>query len=65
MRFYIHMPLPCAPLPVTKRHVQTADKGRTAGNGLSAENIKRLPSRVPIIEGRAGRRPSHQNLRRV
>ena len=35
MRFYIHKPLPCTPLPVSKRHGQIADKGRTDGNGLS------------------------------
>lgn len=63
--YYIHKPLPCTHLPVSKRHAQASDKGRTAGNGLRAKNIKRLPSRVPTIAGRAGRRPSRLNLHRA
>ena len=37
MRFYIHKPLPCTPLPVSKRHGQTADKGRTAADDLNGQ----------------------------
>lgn len=36
-RFYIHNPMPCTPLPVSKRHGQTADKGQIAAEDLEGQ----------------------------